>query len=142
MALTKNREFSTDTPSSVKVCHRNAGGVSALTCFSRDNASQAGAYQVADQIRNATALDTRVTVLGHVQRGGSPTSRDRMVATYMGYEAVKLLAEGKTCRVVAMRGDDIVDYDITEALSMTKGLDELSETVARAMTGVSDDRMI
>ena len=101
-----------------------------------------GAYQVADQIRNATALDTRVTVLGHVQRGGSPTSRDRMVATYMGYEAVKLLAEGKTCRVVAMKGDDIVDYDITEALSMSKGLDKLSETVARAMTGVSDDKMI
>lgn len=101
-----------------------------------------GAYHVAEQIKNATALDTRVTVLGHVQRGGSPSARDRMVATYMGHEAVKLLAEGKTCRVVAMKGDDIVDYDITEALSMSKGLDKLSETVARAMTGVSDDKMI
>ena len=60
-----------------------------------------------------------------------------MVATYMGYEAVKLLAEGKTCRVVAMQGDDIVDYDITEALSMTKELDKRSEIVARAMTGVA-----
>ena len=101
-----------------------------------------GAYHVADQIRDATGLDTRVTVLGHVQRGGSPTSRDRMVATYMGYHAVTLLAEGKTCRVVAMKGDDIVDYDITEALSMTKDLDKMSEIVARAMTGVSDDRII
>ena len=99
-----------------------------------------GAYQMADKIRDATGLDTRVTILGHVQRGGSPTSRDRIVATYMGYDAVKLLAEGKTCRVVAMKGEDIVDYDITEALSMTKGLDEFGQEVARAMTGFSDER--
>ena len=97
-----------------------------------------GAYQVADKIRDATGLDTRVTILGHVQRGGSPTSRDRIVASYMGYDAVKLLAEGKTCRVVAMKGEDIVDYDITEALSMTKGLDEFGQEVARAMTGFSE----
>ena len=97
-----------------------------------------GASQVADKIRDATGLDTRVTILGHVQRGGSPTSRDRIVATYMGYEAVKLLAEGKTCRVVAMKGEDIVDYDITEALSMTKDLDAFAQTVASAMTGFSD----
>ena len=100
-----------------------------------------GAYQVADKIREATALDTRVTILGHVQRGGSPTSRDRIVATYMGYAAVKLLAEGKTCRVVAMKGEDIVDYDITEALSMTKDLDAFGQTVAQAMTGFSDERI-
>ena len=100
-----------------------------------------GAYHVADKIRDATGLDTRVTILGHVQRGGSPTSRDRIVATYMGYDAVKLLAEGKTCRVVAMKGEDIVDYDITEALSMTKNLDEFGQAVARAMTGFSDDRI-
>ena len=100
-----------------------------------------GAYQVADKIRDATGLDTRVTILGHVQRGGSPTSRDRIVATCMGYDAVKLLAEGKTCRVVAMKGEDIVDYDITEALSMTKSLNEFDQAVARAMVGFSDERM-
>ena len=100
-----------------------------------------GAYQVADKIRDATGLDTRVTILGHVQRGGSPTSRDRIVASYMGYDAVKLLAEGKTCRVVAMKGEDIVDYDITEALSMTKGLDEFGQAVAHAMTGFSEKEL-
>ena len=98
-----------------------------------------GAYSVADQIKEATALDTRVTVLGHVQRGGSPSARDRRVATYMGYEAVKLLAEGKTCRVVAMQGEDIVDYDITEALAMTKGLDARGAAVTQAMTGVASN---
>lgn len=95
-----------------------------------------GAYGVAQQIKDETALDTRVTVLGHVQRGGSPTSRDRIVATNMGYEAVRLLAEGKTCRVVAMNGDDIVDYDITEGLSMTKDLDKRSLMMLRTLTGM------
>ena len=95
-----------------------------------------GGYGVAQQIKEYTALDTRVTVLGHVQRGGSPTARDRMVATNMGYHAVRLLAEGKTCRVVAMQGEDIVDYDITEALDMLKDLDERSLSMLRDLTGV------
>lgn len=97
-----------------------------------------GAYGVAQRLKEELALDTRVTVLGHVQRGGSPTSRDRMVATYMGYEAVRLLAEGKTCRIVAMQGDKIVDYDITEALKMTKDLDQRSLDMMRALTGVPE----
>ena len=81
-------------------------------------------------------MDTRVTVLGHVQRGGAPTARDRVAATYMGYEAVRLLAEGKTNRVVCVQGDTYVDYDITEALKMKKGLDEQTYTVMRTLTGV------
>ena len=95
-----------------------------------------GGYGVAQQIKEYTALDTRVTVLGHVQRGGAPTARDRMVATNMGYHAVRLLAEGKTCRVVAMNGDDIVDYDINEALGMKKEIDEGSLCMLRDLTGV------
>ena len=95
-----------------------------------------GGYGVAQQIREELALDTRVTVLGHVQRGGSPTARDRMMATYMGNEAVRLLAAGKTCRVVAAQGEEIVDYDITEALSMKKGLDQRGLAVMHALTGV------
>ena len=79
-------------------------------------------------------LDPRVTILGHVQRGGSPTARDRMVATYMGHKAVELLAEGKTCRVVALKGEQVVDYDITEGLSMTKGLEEYGLKVLADMT--------
>ena len=97
---------------------------------------EGGAYEVAKQIKDATALDTRVTILGHVQRGGAPTVRDRIAATYMGYEAVRLLAEGKSCRVVAMDGESYVDYDITEALQMHKGLDQQTYTVMRALTGV------
>ena len=95
-----------------------------------------GAYEVAKHIHEATSLDTRVTILGHVQRGGAPSLRDRVAATYMGYEAVRLLAEGKTCRVVAMDGESYVDYDIHEALQMKKGLDQQTYTVMRALTGV------
>lgn len=97
---------------------------------------EGGAYEVAKDIAEATALDTKVTILGHVQRGGAPTLRDRVAATYMGYEAVRLLAEGKTCRVVGMKGDAYVDYDITEALQMTKGLDPQTYTVMRTLSGI------
>ena len=95
-----------------------------------------GAYEVARMIKEETALDTRVTILGHVQRGGQPTARDRINATYLGHEAVMLLAEGKSCRVVALDGDSVVDYDITEALSMHKGLEQYGVQVMANMTGI------
>ena len=97
-------------------------------------------YEVAAQIKEYTGLDPRVTVLGHVQRGGSPSARDRMEATYMGYNAVELLAQGKTNRVVAMQKGAYVDYDINDALAMKKGIDELVYTVLRALIGAEDKR--
>lgn len=94
-----------------------------------------GAYEVARRITEATAVDTRVTVLGHVQRGGAPTAKDRVVATYMGHEAVRLLRDGLSNRIVAMYGDDYVDYDVEEALNMTKGLDKKLYNVMRVLAG-------
>ncbi len=94
------------------------------------------AYDVAQKIHEATSLDTRVTVLGHVQRGGAPTSRDRIAATYMGYEAVRLINEGYTNRVVCVQGETYVDYDISEGLEMKKGLNEQTYAVMQALTGV------
>ena len=81
------------------------------------------AYEIANKLREYTGLDTRVTTLGHVQRGGAPLLRDRVVATEMGYKAVKLLAEGVSNRVIAVDGDKCVDYEISEALAMTKEFD-------------------
>ena len=97
---------------------------------------EGGAYGVAEKIREATALDTRVTILGHVQRGGAPSARDRVTATYMGYEAVKLLVAGKTNRVICLQDDKYVDFDIAEALSMKKSLDIQTYTVMKALTGM------
>ena len=80
--------------------------------------------EMAERIQKETGIESRATILGHVQRGGSPTLRDRVVASRMGYHAVELLEKGLGNRVVAMKGEDIVDYDITEALAMPRVFDE------------------
>ena len=79
---------------------------------------------MAKRIEAATGVETRATILGHMQRGGSPTAKDRMMASLMGAYAVDLLCEGKSNRVVASQGGCLVDYDIDEALAMTKTIDE------------------
>ena len=79
--------------------------------------------EIAEAIRSRTGIESRVTVLGHVQRGGRPTGRDRVMATEMGHHAVELLAEGKGGRVVAFKHGQIMDFDFEEALSMKKSLD-------------------
>ena len=78
---------------------------------------------VADFIHSRTGIETRVTVLGHVQRGGIPTVRDRVMATEMGARAVELLEKGKGARVVAYKHGEIMDFDIDEALAMKKSID-------------------
>lgn len=81
------------------------------------------AQDLANEIQARTGIDSRATVLGHVQRGGSPTLRDRVTASRMGYQAVILLEKGIFNRVVAVSADKIVDYDINVALSMHKSID-------------------
>lgn len=78
---------------------------------------------MAKRIEKETGVETRATVLGHVQRGGRPTLRDRVVASQMGCHAVDLLLEGKSNRVVVMQKGQITDYDITEALDMPRTFD-------------------
>lgn len=78
---------------------------------------------MAENIEKRTGIETRATILGHVQRGGSPTVRDRVLASQMGYEAVELLLAGKSNRVVTVQGGRIVDFDIEEALQMKKPFD-------------------
>ncbi len=78
------------------------------------------AMDISAKIHQATGLDPRVTVLGHIQRGGSPTSRDRETGTRMGYEAVQNLLAGKGNCVIATKDGRIVSIDIEQALTMTK----------------------
>jgi 6-phosphofructokinase 1 len=80
-------------------------------------------YEVGKQIKEATDFDTRVTVLGHVQRGGSPTVNDRVLASRLGARAVELLLEGKGGRAVGIEKNSLVDYDIIEALAKPHTLD-------------------
>ena len=93
-----------------------------------------GAQELANQIQAATGVDSRATVLGHIQRGGSPTVRDRVNASLMGYHAIDLLDKGIYNRVVAVSGDKIVDYDVNVALSMHKTIDRDMIDIAKAIS--------
>ena len=90
---------------------------------------------MAARIEAATGLETRATILGYMQRGGTPTCKDRVYASIMGARAVHLLAEGQTMRIVAHQGV-FVDYDINEALAMTKEIHPDFMSVAKEMIRV------
>ncbi len=94
------------------------------------------AYEVAKKIREEICIEPRVTVLGHIQRGGTPTGRDRVTATRMGYRAVDILASGGTNRVVCINDGRMCDIDIEEGLALHKGIDQEEWTVLEAMTGI------
>lgn len=82
-----------------------------------------GVDEMAKRIQEETGVESRATILGHVQRGGSPTVRDRVVGSTMGCKAVELLKQGIGNRVIALKNGELVDYDIFEALNMTKTID-------------------
>ena len=92
------------------------------------------AQEIANEIQARTGIDSRATILGHVQRGGSPTLRDRVNASAMGYHAVCLLEQGKYNRIVGMKGEKLVDYPVDEALEMTKTLDPVLLDVANTIS--------
>ena len=92
------------------------------------------AQDLANEIQARTGIDSRATVLGHVQRGGAPTLRDRVTASQMGYQAVYLLERGIFNRVVAVSADQIVDYDINVALAMHKTIDTKMIDVANTIS--------
>ena len=89
---------------------------------------------MARRIEAATGMETRATILGHMQRGGSPTCTDRVYASMMGSYAVDLLAEGKTNRVVGYRNGEFTDFDIDEALAMQKSISEYMYDVSKALS--------
>ena len=83
-----------------------------------------GAVEMAKKIEEATGIETRATILGHIQRGGNPTVMDRVIASKMGAHAVELLRDGIGNRIVAMKDNQVVDIDIIEGLNMKKTIDE------------------
>ena len=91
--------------------------------------------RLASEIEQRTGYETRVTVLGHVQRGGSPTPRDRVLATRYGLKAADLVHEGRFGRMAALQGDSIVDVSLAEATAELKTVPEDWFGVARAFFG-------
>ena len=75
---------------------------------------------MAKKIEDATGIESRATIIGHVQRGGSPTVRDRVVASQMGSKSVELLLEGKSNRIVCIKDSKVTDVDIEDGLKMKK----------------------
>ncbi|MBQ8802388.1 MAG: 6-phosphofructokinase [Tyzzerella sp.] len=88
---------------------------------------------MAKRIEEATGLETRATILGHLQRGGSPTVKDRVYASIMGAKAVELLIEGKTNRVVGYQHGEYIDFDINDALKMHKEIPEYQLEIAKML---------
>lgn len=89
---------------------------------------------MAKRIEAATGIETRATILGHLQRGGNPTAKDRVYASIMGAYAVDALVSGKSNRVIAYRHGEYVDYDIEEALAMKKDIDPFQYSVSKILS--------
>ena len=89
---------------------------------------------MAKRIEEATGMETRATILGHMQRGGSPTCKDRVCASIMGAKAVELLEQGKTNRVVGLRHGEYLDFDINEALQMKKEIPADEYEIAKTLS--------
>jgi 6-phosphofructokinase 1 len=91
-------------------------------------------YGMAKRIEAATKMETRATIIGHAQRGGSPTARDRYYASAMGARAVDILCAGGTNRIIAHMNGEFVDYDIEEALAMTKDIDQYMYDLSKRLS--------
>ena len=94
------------------------------------------AAAIAAKIKEEIDLDPRVTVLGHIQRGGTPSARDRVNATKMGYYAVEILRQGKSGRIICTQNGMLTDVDIDEGLAMEKSIQQGEVDVFQAMTGI------
>ena len=89
---------------------------------------------MAKRIEATTGMETRATIIGHAQRGGTPTARDRVYGSVMGARAVDLLLAGASNRVVAYKDSQFVDFDIEEALAMTKDIDQYMYELSRRLS--------
>ncbi|CUQ02449.1 6-phosphofructokinase [Clostridium baratii] len=93
-----------------------------------------GAFELAKEVEEVTGIETRATVLGHIQRGGSPSAFDTILASKMGAKAVDVLLEGKTSRVIGTVDNKIVDMDIDEALAIERKFDEETYKIAEILS--------
>ncbi|MGM0471220.1 MAG: 6-phosphofructokinase, partial [Bacillota bacterium] len=91
-------------------------------------------FAIADEITERTGLETRVTVLGHLQRGGTPTAQDRILGSRLGAEAVKLLLSGETNQMVGMIHKQVKSFPIAEALDSSKELDQEIHELANILS--------
>ena len=116
--LIPERELDFERDIVEKIRHARLAGTTHYMIVVAEGAGSA--MEISDRIRKELGIDPRVTVLGHIQRGGSPSARDRETASRMGYSAVKVLAEGTGNRIIGILDGKLTDIDMEEALAMTK----------------------
>lgn len=114
-------KFSVDDVCKRLIQGRNRGKLHSIILLAE---GVGNAYELKNEIQDKTGIETRVTILGHIQRGGSPTAFDRILASKMGGRAVELLLSGKTSRVIGIKGNEIIDMDIDEALKIKNKFDK------------------
>ncbi len=90
--------------------------------------------ELSEEIVKRTGLEVKIVVLGYIQRGGSPTARDRMLASRMGYKAVQLLKEDSTSKAIGISGDEIIAYDLSDALDYKSEPDPTLLTIAEVLS--------
>jgi 6-phosphofructokinase 1 len=135
--LVPERELDFERDVADKIRYARLGGRTSYTIVVAEGAGSA--IEIGKQIADSTGLDPRVTVLGHIQRGGSPSARDRVTATRMGFCAVQALVQGKGNRVVVSQNGYITDLDMNDALAMHKPLNEQQYELLAAMTGHKEE---
>ena len=114
------------------IMHNRAKGKTHHVIINADGVGHTN--RLARRIEAATGIETRATILGHIQRGGSPTARDRVTAATMGGYAIDLLHRGETNRVICLKGGNYVDFDIDEGLAMEKTINEYQFLISRLMS--------
>lgn len=124
--LLPEQEFDFDKDIIRKIIQgRNSGKKNYIIILAEGVAEKiGGALTLAQKIEDLTGIETRGTVLGYIQRGGSPTIQDRVMASAMGVKAVELLKEGVYNKIISVKDAKIVDIDIDEALAMKKDIDQ------------------
>ncbi len=124
-------EFNIDEVCSKLLRGRNRGKLHSIIILAE---GVGGPIEISEEITEKTGIETRATILGHIQRGGSPTAFDRILASKMGARAVDLLLEGSTNRVVGLKGKKIIDMDLEEALSIKSTFDMDSYELAKVLS--------
>lgn len=119
--IVPEEDFNSDEVCKKLIQGRNRGKLHSIILLAENIVN---AYDLAKEIEDKTGISTRVTILGHIQRGGSPTAFDRIIASKMGARSVELLLQGKSGRVVGLKGNEIIDLGIDEALSIEKNFDK------------------
>ena len=130
--LVPERELDFENDVIVRIQNSRLAGITHFMIVVAEGASNA--ITISEMIRDAIGMDPRVTVLGHIQRGGSPSGRDRETATRMGYYAVKAFAEGRENNVIGTKEGGIVEIPIEEALAMKKHLQMERYHILEAMS--------